>query len=68
MKISNGIYLIKADQFWPIGNAGAVIIAKSKKDASFIASTLGLNNPSEPKLIGRSKLSERTIFSNTTNY
>ena len=68
MKRSNGVYLISADQYWPVGNAGAVVIAKSKKDASFVASTLGLNNPSEPKLIGRTKLSERTIFHNTTNY
>jgi hypothetical protein len=64
----NKIYLITADQYWPVGNAGAIVIAESRERAMTLVFELGLLNPSVTRCIGSSKLKEQVVFSNSTNY
>lgn len=66
--MKNKIYFVDADPLWPVGNAGAVIIAADIKRAAEIASTLGLYKEKKPTPIGTSSLKEQVIFYNTGNY
>jgi hypothetical protein len=64
----NKIYYIKAEPWLPGGDAGAVVIAEDKIKAVELVKPLGFLNPSEPKLIGTSRLKPQIIFSNTGDY
>lgn len=64
--MKNKIYFIDADQYYPVGSAGAVVIAKTAKRA--LELTSGLLKPSNPKCIGTTGKKEGVLFENTTNY
>lgn len=62
------VYWIKADPLWPVCDAGAVVIAKTAKEA---LSMVYLNEPEKPEVIGYPKnprAKSRVIISNNGDY
>ena len=66
--VINNIYFVDASPHWPVGNAGAVVIAKNKKRVTELLENCGLYKPEEPKPIGISRLKEQVVFYNNGNY
>ncbi len=66
--MKNKIYFISADIIWPVGNAGAIIVAKNPKAAVKLADGEGLHNAAKPKQIGVTNMKAQVIFSNNTEY
>ena len=63
------IYFIKAEPIWPVGNAGAVVIAETPEKA--FAMSNDLYNAEPPILLGQANASydkPQIIFSNNGDY
>lgn len=64
------IWFVNADIHWPVGNAGAIVIAEDKKIASNLTADLGLLNSREPVKIGVAVKGQKegVLFYNIADY
>ena len=63
------IWFIKARPHWPVGNAGAVVVASTSKEAEALGSTLGSLDAEKPVALGSTSSNKaRVVFFNTGDY
>ena len=70
MKKPLNIYFIDAIPYFPVCDAGAVVIAETpKKAADLVAAKMDLHGAGKPKLIGISNLKKpQIIYANNGDY